>query len=333
MKKDMPLVSVIIPAYNVEPYLEKCLDSVNAQSYKNIECVIIIDGATDRTFEIAKNYCSNHSRFKVFYQENAGSGPARNNGVLHSSGEFLCFIDPDDWVEENYVETLLREQQKGNYDLVISQSIDRKINANNEIINTSINEKPSLKCVTKKECRDTFPNLMFKLHYLDGPICKLFRASLIRDNNIKFPSYRRSQDMVFNFRYYNHINSVSAISFHTYNIRYEYPPRRGRGRNFTDYHKIVAKIYDELSEQLKTWRIDGEYQELFYSWSFWYLYAAIIRNVQSHTRFDYVKDEPYRTIIDKARPTLLMHKVVRILLVSKMYGFAKVLIRTAQRLK
>lgn len=120
MCKNTSLVSIIVPIYNVESYLIDCLESIEAQTYDNIECILVVDGATDNSFSIAKEYCNTHIRFKVFYQENAGSGPARNKGVALSSGEFICFIDPDDWVEPDYVETLICEQRKGNYDLVVS---------------------------------------------------------------------------------------------------------------------------------------------------------------------------------------------------------------------
>ena len=328
-----PLVSIIIPVYNVESYLVQCLDSINNQIYENIECIMIIDGATDNSYNIAKEYCTTHPRFKVFYQENAGSGPARNNGISHSSGEYVCFVDPDDWVEPNYVNTLIQEQQKGNFDLVISQSIDRKIDAQNTIVSTSENNKPIFRYKTQKDCREQFPMIMFKYHYLDGPICKLFKISIIRSNNIVFPAYRRSQDMVFNFRYYNYITSISTISDHTYNIRYEYPPRLGRGRIFKDYNEIVAKIYLELSQQLKTWNIHSDYEELLHTWSFWYLYAFLYKCVESNISYDFIRIEPYRSIVNKARPTLLVQKIIRVLLVSRMYPVANIVMKLINKLR
>ena len=91
---------------------------------------------------------------------------------------------------------------------------------------------------------------MFQHHYLDGPVCKLYKAAIIKSNKIEFPPYRRSQDMVFNFRYYKYVDSFSAISCHTYNVRCDYPPQPGRGRVFSGYSEIVAKIYLELKGQL-----------------------------------------------------------------------------------
>lgn len=333
MEVKEPLVSVIIPVYNVEEYLEQCLDSVDAQSYRNFECIIVIDGATDNSYTVAKKYCKEHSRFMVIYQDNEGSGPARNNGIIHSSGDFICFIDPDDWVEKNYIETLLEEQNKGDYDLVISQSIARQINSLNKIVRTKKNNKPVLAHSALKECRDNFPKIMFELHYLDGPICKLFKASIIRERGIKFPAYRRSQDMVFNFRYYNFIQSISTISSHTYNIRYEYPPRPNRGRNFTGYHEIVAKIHSELTLMLKSWNLRTDYSTLLDTWSFWYLYASIIRNVQHNIRYDYIEDEPFKSIIRNARPKLMLQRAIRFLLTHRLNKLSGYLIKITQKIK
>lgn len=318
-KTNTPLVSVIIPTYNVEPYLMKCLESVEAQSYNNFECIIIIDGATDRSYEIAKEYSETHPRFKVFLQENAGSGPARNNGIALSKGEFICFIDPDDWVEDNYIETLITEQQKGDYDLVISQSVDIKATKDNIVSGIIKHKKPILSCQGIHECRERFPSIMFELHYLDGPINKLFKRSIIIDNNVTFPSYRRSQDMVFNFRYYNHISSISTIPDHTYNIRTEFPMRPNRGRVFKGYSEIVKKIYIELKTQMDTWNLKYNYDAELSTWSFWYIYACVKINIASNKQYDFIKNDPYKSIIKKARPKLHTQKIVRLLMISRFY--------------
>lgn len=333
MCKNTSLVSIIVPIYNVESYLIDCLESIEAQTYDNIECILVVDGATDNSFSIAKEYCNTHIRFKVFYQENAGSGPARNKGVALSSGEFICFIDPDDWVEPDYVETLICEQRKGNYDLVVSQTIERKVNSKNKIVATHKNNKPRLVYVSQRGCRDNFPAIMFEHHYLDGPVCKLFKASIIKSNKIEFPPYRRSQDMVFNFRYYKYIDSFSAIPCHTYNVRCDYPPQPGRGRVFSGYSEIVAKIYLELKDQLSQWNIGAECNTQFHTWAFWYLYAYIIRCVDANLPYEMVKNEPFRTIIDLARPKLVTQRVVRFFLKLRMYNVVTLVIKIINRLK
>ena len=116
------LVSIILPTYNVEKYLRKCLESVVSQTYKNIEIIIVIDGSTDNSLIIAKEFEKKDNRIVVIQQNNSGSGPARNNGLDNAHGEYIIFIDPDDWVENNLVETLLNAQEK-KYDFVLSDMI------------------------------------------------------------------------------------------------------------------------------------------------------------------------------------------------------------------
>ena len=109
-----PLISVVLPTYNVAQYLPQCLESVATQTYRNIEVIIIIDGATDESYEIAQDFCKKDSRFSVFWQENAGSGPARNAGLAHCRGELVMFVDPDDWIEPELLEKLYKAQFEGN---------------------------------------------------------------------------------------------------------------------------------------------------------------------------------------------------------------------------
>ena len=98
-----PLVSVIIPVYNVEKYLRRCLNSVIDQEYKNIEIILVNDGSTDNSLEIAISYKEKDKRIKVFSQENQGLSAARNMGLDKSHGEYITFIDSDDYVSKDYV--------------------------------------------------------------------------------------------------------------------------------------------------------------------------------------------------------------------------------------
>lgn len=98
-----PLVSVIIPVYNVEKYLRRCLNSVIDQEYKNIEIILVNDGSTDNSLEMAISYKEKDKRIKVFSQENQGLSAARNTGLDKSQGEYIIFIDSDDYVSKDYV--------------------------------------------------------------------------------------------------------------------------------------------------------------------------------------------------------------------------------------
>lgn len=113
------LVSVIIPIYNVERYLQRCLSSLEEQSYKNIEVLMVDDGSTDGCGEIAKAFAERDKRFIYLYQHNAGQGSARNTGMQHSTGEYYCFVDSDDYVSPYYVEYLLKGLHSAKADIAV----------------------------------------------------------------------------------------------------------------------------------------------------------------------------------------------------------------------
>ena len=100
------LVSVIVPIYNVEAYLERCVDSIINQTYKNLEIILVDDGSPDRCGEICDNYATKDSRIVVIHKENGGLSDARNAGIEKAQGEYLSFIDSDDWIEPNMIEVL-----------------------------------------------------------------------------------------------------------------------------------------------------------------------------------------------------------------------------------
>ena len=111
------LISVIIPVYNVEKYLPKCIESVLNQSYSNLEILLIDDGSPDACGKLCDDYAAKDPRIKVFHKPNGGLSDARNYGMRHATGEYINFIDSDDWVDEHYIETLYRLLTDNNADL------------------------------------------------------------------------------------------------------------------------------------------------------------------------------------------------------------------------
>lgn len=114
------MISVIVPVYNVEKYLEECLDSIQNQTYSDIEVILVNDGSTDKSKVICDRYCEDDNRFQLLNQENQGLSAARNNGVAASTGEFIAFVDSDDIILSNYLETLMHYMRE-DVDIVESQ--------------------------------------------------------------------------------------------------------------------------------------------------------------------------------------------------------------------
>ena len=116
-----PLVSVVIPVYNSERYISRCLESVLGQTHRNIEVICVDDGSSDKSAEILDGYAdANPSRVRVVHQSNAGVAVARNNGVALAQGAFLTFVDNDDWIDPDFVEKLVAAAQESGAEVVCS---------------------------------------------------------------------------------------------------------------------------------------------------------------------------------------------------------------------
>ena len=118
--QQIPKISVIIPVYNVEKYLRQCLDSVIKQSLPDIEIICIDDGSTDNSLQICNEYAINDSRINVIHQKNSGLGCARNSGLKNANGEYILFVDSDDWIEENACLEMYNKAVEINADIVLT---------------------------------------------------------------------------------------------------------------------------------------------------------------------------------------------------------------------
>lgn len=114
-----PLISVIVPVYNVEKYLARCLDSIVEQTYQNLEIILVNDGSTDGSGEICRQYAERDSRIRLFHQENRGQSAARNVGLDNMTGEYIVFVDSDDYISKSFVEILFNAQQESKVSIVV----------------------------------------------------------------------------------------------------------------------------------------------------------------------------------------------------------------------
>ena len=178
-------ISVIIPVYNSSTYLRKCLDSVVNQTLKDIEIIVINDGSTDDSKNIIEEYSCKYKNIIFIDQENKGIGKTRNIGIKKATGEYITFVDSDDYIKENMLEEYYKYAKKHNFDLVIGSYI-KKIN-NKEIIF----ENNKFKTGNVK----TTPQILYLIEY--GPWAKLYKREMIINNNIYFDEKRKYEDMPF----------------------------------------------------------------------------------------------------------------------------------------
>lgn len=136
------LISIVVPIYNSEKFLEKSLNSLKDQSYKELEIILINDGSTDKSMEICKKYCDEDSRFKFFNKENGGVSSARNLGLKNATGDYVGFVDPDDWVEVDMFQSLAKLVKEENAELAIcgyiKESSDGTLIEKNETIDKKV---------------------------------------------------------------------------------------------------------------------------------------------------------------------------------------------------
>lgn len=201
-------VSVIVPVFNCEKYLLKCLDSILNQTYKNLEIIVINDGSTDGTEKIVLDLMNQENRIVYVYQENSGPSEARNNGISLSKGEYLVFIDSDDFVEPTYIELLLNEMLNTDADLVCCGYRDI---SEYGIVNCSdfqIEKDVSVKSVMNLVCNGTGGVLWNKI----------FKKEIISKYSLKMDkTIFMSEDLLFVLQYVTHCKSFGSINKYLYN--------------------------------------------------------------------------------------------------------------------
>lgn len=178
----MPKISVIIPVYNADKYLSKCIDSVLNQSFTDFELLLVNDGSEDRSGEICDNYAKKDSRIKVFHKENGGVSSARNLGLINACGEWITFVDADDYLIIDGLQRYINGIDK-NIDLIIC---GYNICDESGYLKFSTTAYPKNDLIQKDECIE----IMFKNAYYNGYLYnKLFKRSIIEDNKILFNEY------------------------------------------------------------------------------------------------------------------------------------------------
>lgn len=213
---DKDTVNIIIPVYNVERYLRKCLNSVRKQTYKNIEVILVDDGSTDKCPQICDWYAGKDSRFKVIHKPNGGVGSARNVGIDYVSningGGYILFVDPDDWLPKNAVEVLVRKQKLTGADWVCGSFIYVLPIRNRK-------DFPFSENLFEKNETEQFQNFILskkpiRVHSLWG---KLYRKDIISANCLRFDTkMKMSEDCLFNYKYIQHCERFAAVTEYVY---------------------------------------------------------------------------------------------------------------------
>lgn len=213
----MPLVSVVIPVYNVDQYLHQCVDSVLSQSYKNIEVILVDDGSTDESGRICDDYAACNDSVIVIHKENAGLSEARNTGLSIASGEYISFIDSDDWIELNNCSEMVELILKHDSDFVFSDGLCFEDSEKKYNIKQSYKRK---KQYASDKGIEVFRELQKNREFQSAvPLC-LWNIDFLRRNNLSFFPGITYEDMLFTFKAFLSADSVSHCHKPFYHRRY-----------------------------------------------------------------------------------------------------------------
>lgn len=180
----MELVSVIVPIYNVEAYLERCVESILQQTYKHIEIILVDDGSPDRCGSMCEEYAQKDNRIKVLHKENGGLSDARNAGLEMAKGKYVLFVDSDDLIKKELVESCVQTAEKNSSDIVIFDF--NRVEENEEIVTTMEIEKSGTYTLESE------PRILFGS---PSAVNKLFRRDLFIKTGIRFPVGKYYEDL------------------------------------------------------------------------------------------------------------------------------------------
>lgn len=198
----LPKVSIVVPVYNCEKFVGRCLDSIVRQTYPDWECIVIDDGSKDKSGEICDGFARKDKRFKVVHKPNGGVGAARNDGINLATGKYITFIDSDDFIAPEYIDDLVKHAYHEEKESIV--------------VSGMITKTPTKQYVSfqyqDESTFDTPPSeliVKYDLFRDGGPVNKLFNLEVIKENNLMFLNYLSyHEDHIFVYSYYLHIKHI-----------------------------------------------------------------------------------------------------------------------------
>jgi len=222
-----PLISVVVPVYNVEKYLHQCVDSLLNQTFRDIEIILVDDGATDSSPTICDEYAKEDNRVIVIHQKNGGLSDARNSGNDVARGKYLTYLDADDWFNINTCELVYAVAEKKQLDLVMWQMIkeyeDKTIIVDGSFGKDIFFEGEDIKKLHRRVAGPVADEMQ-KPQLIDSFLSawgKLYRLDIIKDNDLKFVDTKiiGSEDILFNFQYFGLISNAFYLHKHLIHYR------------------------------------------------------------------------------------------------------------------
>lgn len=308
----MKKVSVIIPVYNSEKYISKCLDSVLNQTYQNVEIIVINDGSKDNSIKILKEYEKKYKNIILIDKKNEGVSKTRNLGIKTATGDYIMFIDNDDFIDEDYIETYMKNSD---YDIVIG-SYKRIDNNNKLLFKYNLNE-----------------NSRWTKYVVLAPWAKLYKKDFIIKNKIEFIDFKIGEDVYFNLLCYSKTDNIKIINDFKYSWFYNNESVSNTSQRGLNKSVDITVLLDKV---IKIIDMDDEYNKYFIErYVYWYLlfsgrnaskkefineYNIYIKYLNDHdiknrVKSVFLKGEPF-----KIKMVVLIFRIIRKLHLIKLFS-------------
>ena len=271
-----PLISIIVPVYNVKQYLDKCMISILGQSYRKLEIILVDDGSTDGSGEIADKYKKKYKNVRVIHKANGGLSSARNEGIRHSSGEWLVFIDSDDYVDSDFVKDLYELTQGKDVDIA---TCSFESFSDDDSILKRPPSWPTVNLTGREAINDAFKNKR------PAYIClSMFRADFFRKDGVEFPDGREYEDVATRIRLLFFARKVAFTNKKNYKYLIRGTSITGKKFSKTRYRDFLFAL-DSVKEFLARQGAenDFEYLRYFEFYSLFTLLNYIARESEVHS--------------------------------------------------
>lgn len=247
-------VSIIVPVYNAEKYLDKCIESIVRQTEREIEIILIDDDSTDESGNICENWALKDSRIKVFHIENLGVSNARNSGIRYASGQYIMFVDSDDWIRSDMVEILLNSIENENGQSVFCNYIT--VREGQEIPCEDVLE---YKTYQNEEVLEVVRNMFGGGRYYSSIWRGIYKKEVIEDNHISFKNLKFAEDLVFNLEYLLNCDKVQIMNDELYYYRVNSTSAlQSLKNNIVEIQKVPKEIYGVFYKYNKVEMFENE---------------------------------------------------------------------------